>query len=100
MSGHNPRRTNSTKRNALRKRVLREESVCGICTAPVDVTLPHGMPESPEVDEIVPVSKGGDPYDRKNCRLVHRLCNQRRGNGDRDTLKEVQVAPLRTSRQW
>ena len=96
---HNPCRTNSTKRNALRKRVLREEDTCGICQGPVDVTLPHGMPESPEVDEIIPVSKGGDPYDRKNCRLTHRLCNQKRGNGDRKAV-EGPMVPLKTSRQW
>lgn len=96
---YNPRRTNSTKRNALRKRVLREEDTCGICFKPVDVTLPHGMPESPEVDEIIPVSKGGDPYDRKNCRLTHRLCNQKRGNGDREA-KQAPITPLRTSRKW
>lgn len=100
MSKPNPRRSNSTKRNALRKRVLREEDTCGICFKPVDVTLPHGTPESPEVDEIIPVSKGGDPYDRKNCRLTHRLCNQKRGNGDREMRKPVAIMPLITSRAW
>ena len=98
MGGYNPRRTNSTKRNALRKRVLREEDTCWLCNRPVDVSLPHGMPESPEVDEIIPVSKGGDPYDRKNCRLAHRICNQRRGNGDRDAKSAP--ATLKTSRKW
>lgn len=99
MGGYNPRRTNSTKRNRLRARVLREETHCGICLHPVDVKLPHGLPESPEVDEIIPVSKGGDPYDRKNCRLTHRLCNQKRGNGDREA-KQANIDPIRTSRQW
>jgi 5-methylcytosine-specific restriction endonuclease McrA len=99
MNKPNPRRSNSTKRNALRKRVLREEDTCGICFKPVDVKMPHGMPESPEVDEIIPVSKGGDPYDRKNCRLTHRLCNQKRGNGDRDA-ELAHSEPLRTSRKW
>jgi 5-methylcytosine-specific restriction endonuclease McrA len=98
MSRPNPRRSNSTKRNALRKRVLREEDTCGICFKPVDVSLPHGLPESPEVDEIIPVSKGGDPYDRKNCRLTHRLCNQQRGNGDR--AAKLPAQPLKTSRKW
>lgn len=80
---HNPRRSNSHRRNQLRARVLREEDTCHICNRYVDVELPHGLPYSPEVDEIIPVSKGGSPYDRANCRLAHRLCNQRRGNGDR-----------------
>lgn len=92
----NPRRTNGSLRTKLRKRVLREETHCGICGEPVDVSLPHGYPQSPEVDEIIPVSKGGDPYDRKNCRLTHRLCNQRRGNG----TKKQPNKPIRTSRNW
>jgi 5-methylcytosine-specific restriction endonuclease McrA len=56
------------------------------------------LPESPEVDEIIPVSKGGDPYDRKNCRLTHRLCNQQRGNGDRPM--KLSEPTLKTSRKW
>lgn len=77
----NPRVANGHRRRQLRNRVLAEEDVCGICGRPVDKDLPHGTPGSPEVDEIVPVSRGGNPFDRSNCRLVHRLCNQRRGNG-------------------
>ena len=96
----NPRRTNGHRRNLLRARVLNEENVCGICCEPVDKTLtmawgqhstrctnetcpgcvPHPM--RAEVDEIVPVSRGGNPYDRTNCRLAHRICNQKRGAGD------------------
>lgn len=99
----NPRRSNGAKRNRLRARVLREETHCGICGLPVDVKLPHGQPDSPEVDEIIPVSKGGDPYDRRNCRLTHRLCNQRRGNGDREVAKASVGAfrqVVKTSREW
>lgn len=74
MSKVNPRRSNGTLRDKIRKRVIREEDHCWLCGEPVDVTMAHGSPLSPEVDEIIPVSKGGDPYDRKNCRLAHRLC--------------------------
>ncbi|MEU5838551.1 HNH endonuclease [Streptomyces diacarni] len=94
----NPRRTNGTLRNKIRARVLREETHCWLCGQPVDVKMPHGMPDSPEVDEITPVSKGGSPYDRKNCRLAHRLCNQRRGNKDPNEVKYAK--PLKTSRKW
>ena len=103
MGGYNPRRSNGTKRDKLRARVLREETHCGICGGLVDVKLPHGRPESPEVDELIPVSKGGDPYDRQNCRLSHRICNQRRGNGDREIAKagiEALKRPVKTSRDW
>ncbi len=77
----NVRVANGHRRRQLRARVLREETHCGICHELVDKDLPHGLPGSPEVDEIVPVSRGGSPYDRANCRLTHRLCNQQRGNG-------------------
>lgn len=33
-----------------------------------------------EVDELVPVSRGGDPLDYTNVGAAHRICNQRRGN--------------------
>lgn len=97
----NPRRTNGHRRNAVRARVLAEENTCWLCGGPVDVTLPHGFPDSPEVDEVVPVSLGGSPYDRSNCRLAHRLCNQRRGNGTRRAARPVRaLAPIETSRAW
>lgn len=99
----NPRRTNSAQRNRLRVRVLREETLCWLCGQSVDKTLPHGLPASPEIDEIVPVSKGGSPYERGNVRLAHRLCNQRRGNKTPSATTPPitrPAGPLRTSRQW
>ena len=71
---NNPRRSNSTRRNKLRARVLREEDHCWLCGKQVNTQLQPGKPDSPEVDEILPVSLGGDPYDRSNVRLAHRLC--------------------------
>lgn len=95
----NPRRTNSTRRNKLRARVLREETHCWLCGQEVDTKLGPGLPASPEVDEIIPVSKGGSPYERKNTRLAHRLCNQKRGN--KPPHKTPGPAPeLTTSRAW
>jgi hypothetical protein len=91
----NPRYRNGHRRRQLRAQVLAEETHCGICGQPVDVSLPAGLPESPEVDEIQPVSLGGDPLDRNGCRLTHRRCNQRRGNGRRKPLQ-----PYRTVRTW
>jgi len=100
MATYNPRRTNGNLRNKIRARVLREETHCWLCSKPVDTKLPHGLPESPEVDEVVPVSKGGSPYDRKNCRLAHRLCNQKRGNGDRGWTYQEPPPRIKTSRKW
>lgn len=33
-----------------------------------------------ELDEIIPVSRGGDPYDIDNVAPAHRICNQRKSN--------------------
>lgn len=33
-----------------------------------------------ELDELVPVSKGGSPFDFENVAPAHRICNQKRGN--------------------
>lgn len=53
---------------------------CHLCGRPIDYALPAGHPMSFEVDELVPVSKGGDPLDFNNVAAAHRICNQRRGN--------------------
>ena len=71
---NNPRRKHSTRRDRVRARVLYEETHCWLCGQKVDKSHPRGQPGSPEIDEVLPVSLGGDPYDRKNCRLAHRLC--------------------------
>ena len=33
----------------------------------------------PVVDENLPRSRGGSPYDRENCHLMHRACNGEKG---------------------
>ena len=102
MAKPNPRVSNGHRRRELRRRVIAEEDRCGICGLAVDKTLPHGLPGSPEVDEIMPVSRGGDPLARTNVRLSHRcLCNQRRGNGSREQGKAAaQRAPVVASDIW
>lgn len=96
--GPNPRRQNGHRRNQVRAQVFREEDHCWLCGRPVDKSLPPHLPGSPEVDEIIPVSLGGDPLDRKNTRLAHRLCNVRRGNGTKRPARRVQ--PMMTARRW
>ena len=68
----NPRRANGHRRDQVRRRVLAEEDTCWLCGELVDKTLPPYLNGSPEVDEIIPVSLGGDPLARANCRLAHR----------------------------
>lgn len=78
--------------------MLAEEQDCWLCGKPVDKGLPPNLHDSPEVDEVVPVSKGGDPYDRRNCRLAHRICNILRGNGDNPKARPT--GAISTVRRW
>lgn len=86
----NPRKANGHRRRQVSARVYAEETICGICGQEVDKTLPFIDPNTQKphpwaktVDEIVPVSLGGSPIERSNCRLAHRDCNIKRGNGTR-----------------
>ena len=95
-----PRKRYPKLRNDLRKRVLATQDVCGICGREVDKTLPPGTPLSPEIDEIIPVARGGSPYDIDNLQLTHKICNQRKGTKMvGDSLEQVDN-PLPVSRNW
>jgi 5-methylcytosine-specific restriction endonuclease McrA len=98
MADRNPRVRNGHRRRQVRAQVLAEEDVCALCGQLVDKTLPAGLPGSPEIDEVVPISLGGNPYDRRGCRLTHRLCNQRRGNGLRRPRRVIRN--FTTERTW
>ena len=93
----NPRYANGHRRRQLRTRVLIEEDCCWLCGGFVDKSLLFLDPWAAVIDEVIPVSKGGNPYDRSNVRLAHRRCNARRGNG---TRQRTFVVPFITSRRW
>ena len=82
-----PRKANGGKRARLRARVLAAYDVCAICGRPVDKTLKTPHPMSAEVDEIIPVSRGGDPLAWGNVQLTHRCCNQTRSNRSNEWAK-------------
>jgi hypothetical protein len=46
-----------------------------MCGLPIDPAEPNPSPLQGVVDEVVPVSRGGSPYDPGNCRAAHRCCN-------------------------
>ena len=115
-----PRTQNGHRRRQIRARVKAASDTCAICGQPVDKTLTtlrgqHGPnckrpncpgcvphPMRPEVDEIIPVSRGGNPLDIDNCQLTHRFCNRRKS--DKVLTKKVRVSSavgsVTTSRQW
>lgn len=85
----NPRCANGNARRKLRERIKALGLPCAICGQAIDPTLPAGHPMSFEVDEVVPVSRYAEggyatpqecALDPANCRGVHRVCNERRGN--------------------
>ena len=74
--------------------------VCAICGRPVDKSLPVYHPLSAEVDEIVPVSRGGSPYDMDNLQLTHRRCNRLKSNKMPGDVVNKNVNPIPQSRAW
>ena len=80
MAKPNPRRANGSRRTRLRASVAAEGAPCHLCGKAIDYSLPAGHPMAFELDELVPVSRGGDPLDRDNVAPAHRSCNQARGN--------------------
>lgn len=107
----NVRRSNGAARARIRKRLLSRcngKPICALCGQPIDTSLRTPHPGSMEIDEKLPVSKGGDPFDLDNCQLTHRRCNQRKGNHQYTRL-DTQPAPaaqrrapqpIPLSRQW
>lgn len=99
--GPDPRRANGHRRTQLRRRVAAQGRPCALCGGPIDYSLPPGHPLSYELDEIIPVSKGGDPLDPDNVQPAHRICNERRGNKLIDATQSRQVKrPIVTSIDW
>ena len=105
----NVRRQNGAARARIKARLIAEACGvpdCHLCGLPIDVKLPAGHPWSFEIDELIPVSKGGDPHDARNCAPSHRLCNQRRGNRSMSELSarspaaRQQNMPVKSSRRW
>ena len=111
----NNRRANGWRRDQVTARVKAAYDTCHLCGQPVDKTLPAGLPGSPEVDELVPVSRGGSATDFSNCFLAHRWCNRIRSNHTvewaRERIRQLQQTgraedirstslPLETSGDW
>lgn len=97
-----PRKVDPVKRRALRRKVLALYDTCAICGKPVDKTLPAGHPLAPELDEIIPVSRGGSPTDLDNLQLTHRICNERKGAkmpGDYEGVS-AKANPIPISKAW
>ena len=109
MAKLNPRRSNGTQRNKIRARWRAIGAPCALCGKAIDYSLGYVTdpitgrrrmhPMAFVVDEIVPVSLGGDPLDFTNTQPAHWICNARRGNkpigtrGARDLPQSAQPLP-------
>lgn len=93
----NIRYKNGSARRNVRAWLKSQGRPCHICGLPIDYSLPAGDPMSFEVDELVPVSLGGSPYERTNVDAAHRICNQKRGNR---TQAPPSASPIVCSRRW
>lgn len=63
------------------------------------MSLRYPDPMSWSCDEIVPVSRGGSPYDRDNVAEAHLVCNERRGNR-MDCDAKTLALPIHRTRRW
>lgn len=96
----NPRYSNGHRRREIRKWLMATQDVCALCGKPIDKTLKTPHPMSFEVDEIVPVSRGGDPLDRGNVQASHRECNRRKSNLRQGRKPSSKTLPIPRSREW
>lgn len=89
--------SNGNAKRKLRARLKAEGRPCHLCGQPIDYDLPAGDPWSFELDHIVPLARGGNPYDYDNAAASHRICNERKG-----CRMPQDQAPLtiRRSRLW
>lgn len=86
----------------VRKRAIAsKDPICAICGGEIDMDAPQYHPNSCEVDHIIPVARGGAPYDIDNVQLTHMRCNRQKSTkmaGDYEELKESNLCPL--SNNW
>lgn len=94
----NPRQKRG--RADLVKRVKAEGRPCWVCGMRIDLAREPGDPLAFELDEIVPVSKGGSPTDYDNAAASHRCCNQWRGNRSAAWAAEMRAAVRQRYGGW
>ncbi|MGN1276826.1 MAG: HNH endonuclease [Floccifex sp.] len=63
-----------------KKRILKEQCICGICGKPVDKKIKYPHPMSATIDHIIPIDRGGHPSDINNLQLAHFKCNRQKAD--------------------
>lgn len=76
----------------VRKRAIAsKDPVCALCGNPIDMEAPPYSPLACEVDHIIPVSRGGAPYDIDNLQLTHSKCNRQKSNRIRSDYEDTEI---------
>lgn len=56
---------------------------CWLCGNQIGYDLPHTHPDAFNLDHAIPKSERNDlAEDERNFRAAHKICNERRGNGE------------------
>ena len=72
-----------------KKKILLTQDICGICGKPVDKSLKYPHPMCPTIDHIIPLNKGGHPFDTNNLQLAHFMCNRQKSDKIIDTTDKT-----------
>jgi 5-methylcytosine-specific restriction endonuclease McrA len=71
---------NTARWRSVIKEAQAQGGVCWLCGIGIEPGIQDpNHPGALQVDHVVPVSRGGDPFDPGNLRVAHRLCNIKRG---------------------
>lgn len=99
MPSSNPRYANYRARQRIRKQLEQDNSPCWICGLPIPAAK-AGHPYAMEVDELVPISKGGSAIDRGNVARAHRCCNQWRSDKPVELVRSIAANAAAMYGRW
>lgn len=94
-------------KEARQRAIQSKDPYCAECHKWIDVTLPMIDEQggrnalAVEVDHIIPLSRGGAPYELTNLQLTHMRCNRKKGSKMQSDYDGVGVGnPIPVSQSW
>lgn len=92
---------NAAWKEARKRVIASKDPYCAICHKYIDVELAAYEPMACEIDHIIPISRGGPPYDVDNLQMSHSRCNRQKGarmRSDYEGLENQNICPV--SNKW
>lgn len=86
------------RRDALKRRAMKNQEPCALCGEPIDFTLPYTHAKSFTADHIHPVNAGGNMIGP--LQPSHRGCNSRKGDGTNKSPIPQPMSPVRSTTTW